>query len=96
METDRVSVNKLQDFDECSFKQVLPYVKMHAAKNNAVQVLAALDKFGWTQHWLMFIGPDKGKHLDVAVGQLGTHARILELGCVNVQSLLAMMHHMIL
>jgi hypothetical protein len=65
-----------------SGRRVLPYVLEHAPRGDPKAILKALDEFGWTQSWVMFIGPEKGEHLDKTVDQLGKGARILELGCV--------------
>ncbi len=57
-----------------------PFVREHAVKGDSASVLEAMDKFGWTQCWMMFIGDRKGAHLDAAVSALGPDARVLELG----------------
>jgi catechol O-methyltransferase len=42
-------------------------VKQHAIKGNADSVISAIDKFGWTDSWLMNIGDAKGFYLSNAV-----------------------------
>jgi len=59
---------------------VVPFVRQHATEGNPQSVLKALDEFGWTKCWMMFIGDRKGKLLDQTVSQLRPGARVLELG----------------
>lgn len=61
-------------------EQLLSYVVAHSTENDPESVLKAMDEFGWNEHWVMFIGPRKGAHLDAAVDKLTPHSRILELG----------------
>jgi hypothetical protein len=60
--------------------RVLPYVRARAPPGDGAKALAALDDFGWNESWMMFIGPQKGLHLDRAVDALCEGAHILELG----------------
>ena len=63
---------------------LVPFVKSHATKGDAASVVAAMDTFGWTKSWMMFIGDRKGALLDDTVHRLRPGARVLELGCVCV------------
>jgi catechol O-methyltransferase len=47
--------------------RVLQYVKDHAHQGNPVEVMKAIDTFGWNEEWLMNVGDDKGEILTEAV-----------------------------
>jgi catechol O-methyltransferase len=59
----------------------LRYARQHAAAGDPDSVLAALDRFGREQRFLMNVGDEKGLVLDDLVRSVGAEARILELGC---------------
>ena len=59
----------------------LRYARQHAAAGDPDSVLAALDRFGREQRFLMNVGDEKGLVLDDLVRGVGADARILELGC---------------
>ncbi len=48
-------------------KEMLAYVKSHAAKGDVEAVLKAVDEFGWKGQWMMNVGDKKGAILDAAL-----------------------------
>ena len=57
----------------------LDFVKTRAKRGDAVSVLNEIDKFGWTEDFLMNVGDAKGEILSTALKQKGpTH--VLEVG----------------
>lgn len=48
-------------------KDCLQYVRTHARKGDPKSVMNAIDKFGWTEQWMMNIGDTKGDILSAEI-----------------------------
>lgn len=73
--------------------QLIDFVKKieRVKPNDAESVLNAIDVFCWKFHWMMNIGPDKGKILDMAIKECKPKY-ILELGAYCGYSSIRMVH----
>ena len=60
--------------------RLVQYVLDNATQGDPQSILDTLDEFGWQEHWMMFVGPEKGEILDAQIDKLGPNSRILELG----------------
>ncbi|UJR27143.1 hypothetical protein I4U23_008442 [Adineta vaga] len=68
------------------------YVIANSQQGNIQNIIDTIDKFCWTQQWLMNIGDKKGKILDQAV-QTRKPKTVLELGTFLGYSALRMLNH---
>ncbi|CAF2440810.1 unnamed protein product [Rotaria sp. Silwood2] len=68
-------INKMLD----SRLDLKNYVLQNARQGDIQNIINTIDHYGWTKHWLMNIGDQKGKILDQAI-QTRKPKTILELG----------------
>lgn len=60
--------------------RVAEYVRAHAARGDAQDVLRTIDRFAREERWLMNVGPEKGPLIEEMATRLPSQARVLELG----------------
>eukprot|EP01084_Bolivina_argentea_P264124 447302_1 len=60
-------------------QNLVNFVKSTSKQNDGYSVMKSIDTFCWNNHWMMHIGPDKGKILDFAITNCKPKY-ILELG----------------
>ncbi len=61
-------------------QQSVSFVREHANKGEALQVLDALDRFACEVRWMMSIGPEKDQLIQDIAARLPKAPRVLELG----------------
>ena len=76
--TDAVNEGAVQKMLD-SRSNLKKYVLENSRQGDIQNVIDTIDKFGWTQQWLMNIGDTKGKILDQAI-QTKKPKTVLELG----------------
>ena len=79
MECERSSEAGPLAFHRGTEERLLDYVREHAEKGNLESVIATIDRFCWTEHWMMNLGDQKGEIYRTALQERGSKSG-LELG----------------